>query len=192
MCQESSKQWCFCERWKLAYKKNIKHHILIRGRFYRVLKPLHMMFYRPFDRSMGLWIINEFLNGKFTTCEIHLIQTLSSVCSTSLLVRILMTSFTTFSWLFVQINQKIIQSTVVLRTPRYYLHDLYTLIIWMAAKFVAKINYRRLTEINSHCYGLSLLRTLTHGPEGVCRELTLHVRELAKRNLFKEDLRCLG
>ena len=31
----------------------------------------------------------------------------------------------------------------------------------------AKINYRRLTEINSRYYGLSLLRTLTCGPEGV-------------------------
>ena len=34
--------------------KNIKHPILIRRRFYRVLKPLHVMFYRPFDRSMCL------------------------------------------------------------------------------------------------------------------------------------------
>ena len=39
---------------KLAYQKNIKHRILIRRMFYRVLKPLHVMFYRPFDRSMGL------------------------------------------------------------------------------------------------------------------------------------------
>ena len=46
---------------KLAYEKNIKHHILIRRRFHRVLKPLHVIFYRPFDRSMALWIINEFL-----------------------------------------------------------------------------------------------------------------------------------
>ena len=43
-----------CLRWKLAYEKNIKHRILIRRRFYRVLKPLHMMFDRLFDRSMGL------------------------------------------------------------------------------------------------------------------------------------------
>ena len=27
---------------------------LIRRRFYQVLKPLHVMFYHPFDRSMGL------------------------------------------------------------------------------------------------------------------------------------------
>ena len=32
----------------------IKHRILIRRRFYRVLKALHVMFYRPFDRSMGV------------------------------------------------------------------------------------------------------------------------------------------
>ena len=35
-------------------KKNIKHRILIRRRFNRVLKPLHMMFCQLFDRSMGL------------------------------------------------------------------------------------------------------------------------------------------
>ena len=40
-------------------------------------------------------------------------------------------------------------------------------IIRTAAKSQAKINHRRLAEINSHCYGLSLLRTLTRGPEGV-------------------------
>ena len=39
-----------------------------------------------------------------------------------------------------------------------------------AAKSLAKINYRRLTEINSHYYGLSLLRTLKRGPEGVCNK----------------------
>ena len=38
----------------IAYKKNIKQRILIRKIFYRVLKPLYVMFYRPFDRSMGL------------------------------------------------------------------------------------------------------------------------------------------
>ena len=36
-----------------------------------------------------------------------------------------------------------------------------------AAKFPAKIKYRRLTEINSRYYGLSLVRTLTRGSEGV-------------------------
>ena len=35
------------------------------------------------------------------------------------------------------------------------------------AAIPGKINYRRLTEINSRYYGHSLLRTLTHGPEGV-------------------------
>ena len=37
-------------------------------------------------------------------------------------------------------------------------------IIWTAAKSKARINYRRLTEINSHYYGLLLMRTLTSGP----------------------------
>ena len=36
-----------------------------------------------------------------------------------------------------------------------------TPIIRTADKFRAKINYRRLTEINSRYYGLSLQRTLT-------------------------------
>ena len=34
----------------------------------------------------------------------------------------------------------------------------------IAAKYQAKINYRRSTEINSHYYGHSLMRTLTRGP----------------------------
>ena len=42
-----------------------------------------------------------------------------------------------------------------------------TPIIPTATKSPAKINYRRLTEINSRYYGLSLVRTLTCGPEGV-------------------------
>ena len=43
-----------------------------------------------------------------------------------------------------------------------------TLIMRTAAESPAKINYSRLTEINSCYYGLSyLLRTLTCGPEGV-------------------------
>ena len=35
--------------WTLEFsiRKNIKHRMLIRKRFYRVLKPLHVMFYRP-------------------------------------------------------------------------------------------------------------------------------------------------
>ena len=36
-----------------------------------------------------------------------------------------------------------------------------------AAKSPAKINYRRLTELNPRYYGHSLLTTLTRGPEGV-------------------------
>ena len=40
-----------------------------------------------------------------------------------------------------------------------------TFIIRTAAKFPAKINYRRLTERHSRYYGTSLLRTLTRGPE---------------------------
>ena len=35
------------------------------------------------------------------------------------------------------------------------------------AKSPAKANYRRLTEINSRYYGLSLIRTLTQGPYSV-------------------------
>ena len=45
-----------------------------------------------------------------------------------------------------------------------------TPIIRTATKSPAKINYRRLTEINYGCYGPSLLRTLTHGTEGVCNK----------------------
>ena len=42
-----------------------------------------------------------------------------------------------------------------------------TPIIRTAAKSPAKINYRRLTKINSRYYGLSLMRTLTRGPHSV-------------------------
>ena len=42
-----------------------------------------------------------------------------------------------------------------------------TLIIWTAAKSQAKINCRRLTDINSRYYGLLLMRTLTQGPYSV-------------------------
>ena len=42
-----------------------------------------------------------------------------------------------------------------------------TLIIQTAATSPAKINYRRLIEINSRFYGLFLLRALTCGPKGV-------------------------
>ena len=37
----------------------IKHRILMRGDFIDI-KSLHVMYYRPFDRSMGLWIIDKF------------------------------------------------------------------------------------------------------------------------------------
>ena len=42
-----------------------------------------------------------------------------------------------------------------------------TLIIRKAATSRGKKNCRRLTEINSHYYGLSLMRTLTQGPHSV-------------------------
>ena len=38
----------------------IKHRILIRMRFIDI-KSLHVRYYLPFDRLMGLWIINAFL-----------------------------------------------------------------------------------------------------------------------------------
>ena len=43
-----------------------------------------------------------------------------------------------------------------------------TPIIQTAAKSCVKISYRHLTKINSHYYGLSLMRTLTKGPYSVC------------------------
>ena len=51
--------------WTLEISIREKHRILIRRRFIDI-KWLHVMYYRPFDRSMGLWIINDFLmtNGK--------------------------------------------------------------------------------------------------------------------------------
>ena len=39
--------------------------------------------------------------------------------------------------------------------------------IWTAAIPRAKINYTRLTEINSHYYRLSQMRTLTQGPYSI-------------------------
>ena len=39
-----------------------------------------------------------------------------------------------------------------------------TPIIWTAVKSQELLNYRYLTEINSHCYGLSLMKTQTQGP----------------------------
>ena len=42
-----------CESWKLAYKKNIKHDILIRRRFIDI-KSLHVM-YSIMDHLMGQW-----------------------------------------------------------------------------------------------------------------------------------------
>ena len=43
-----------------------------------------------------------------------------------------------------------------------------TPIIRTAANSQAKTTYRRLTEINSRYYGLSLMRTLTQGPYSIC------------------------
>ena len=53
MCQGSSQQWCFCERWELAYEKNIKHRILIRRRLYRVLSHCTWCF---IDHLTGQWV----------------------------------------------------------------------------------------------------------------------------------------
>ena len=50
-----------------------------------------------------------------------------------------------------------LQSTLALRTPRYYGHPDNT----DRTKSPEKINYRRLNEINSRYYGLSLLRPQT-------------------------------
>ena len=63
-------------------------------------------------------------------------------------------------------QQSIVQSTPALRTPSYNGHP----IIRTAAKSPAKTNYRRLTEINSRYYGISLLKTLTRGPYRVRNE----------------------
>ena len=52
-------------------------------------------------------------------------------------------------------------------SPFGYLAMTDTPIIQIAAKFKAKIIYRRLTEINSRYYGLSVMRTLTRGPNSV-------------------------
>ena len=50
-----------------------------------------------------------------------------------------------------------VQSTPALRTPRYYGHPAIT-----DSSKIPGESYRRLTEINSHYYGLSLLRTYGH------------------------------
>ena len=51
----------------------------------------------------------------------------------------------------------ILQSTPALRTPRYYGHPAIT-----DSSKIPGESYRRLTEINSRYYGLSLLRTYGH------------------------------
>ena len=43
-----------------------------------------------------------------------------------------------------------------------------TPILRTVTKSRTKINYRCLSEINSHYYGLSLMRTLTRSPYGIC------------------------
>ena len=86
--------------------------------------------------------------------------------STETLVRkVQLSSMLVFPIFFLSVVERvnIIQSTLALRTPCYY----GTQVIRTAVKSPVKINYRRLTEINSRYYGLSLLRTLTLGPEGV-------------------------
>ena len=52
---------------------------------------------------------------------------------------------------------KYIQSTPALRTPHYYGHPAIT-----DSSKIPGESYRRLTEINSRYYGLSLLRTYEH------------------------------
>ena len=54
-------------------------------------------------------------------------------------------------------NQYVLQSTPALRTPRYYGHPAIT-----DSSKIPGESYRRLTEINSRYYGLSLLRTYGH------------------------------
>ena len=34
------------------------------------IKSLHVMYYLPFDRLMGLWIINEFLKGRYKSTRV--------------------------------------------------------------------------------------------------------------------------
>ena len=58
---------------------------------------------------------------------------------------------------------RVIQSTLALRTPRNNGHPNNT----RTATSQAKINYRRLTEMNFRYYELSLKRTLTRGPFNV-------------------------
>ena len=54
-------------------------------------------------------------------------------------------------------NLKALQSTTALRTPRYYGHPAI-----MDSSKIPGESYRRLTEINSRYYGLSLLQTYGH------------------------------
>ena len=62
-------------------------------------------------------------------------------------------------WSLLRLSSAIngIQSTPALRTPRYYEHPAIT-----DSSKIPGESYRRLTEINSHYYGLSLLRTYGH------------------------------
>ena len=62
-------------------------------------------------------------------------------------------------WSLLRLSSAIngIQSTPALRTPRYYGHPAIT-----DSSKISGESYRRLTEINSHYHGLSLLRTYGH------------------------------
>ena len=62
-------------------------------------------------------------------------------------------------WSLLRLSSAIngIQSTPALRTPRYYEHPAIT-----DSSKIPGESYRRLTEINSRYYGLSLLRTYGH------------------------------
>ena len=59
-----------------------------------------------------------------------------------------------------------LQAKLALRTPRYNRHSDNTNSIRTAAKYHAKMGYRHLTEINSRYNRLSLIRTLSRGPQG--------------------------
>ena len=66
-------------------------------------------------------------------------------------------------------KKTIVKHGKILNTVNFRLVD--TPIIWTAAKFPAKTNYRCLMEINFSYYRLSVMRTLTPGaPNGNFRE----------------------
>ena len=144
------KEWNCCMRWKSeTEEKNL--HSKAKSVF---MEDLSSLFFK--DPSLSFWwATRSFLkitrSVKFSQIQPNTVNSL--YCGhprdrelVSLIARVCTTA-----------NSRL-ADTLLLRTP---------LIIRMAAKSPAKINYRHLTEINSCYYGLSLLRTLTCGPEGV-------------------------